>query len=174
MFSRTSVLKTSDVVHHTMIDVHPIGPAHKCINDVLVTWEMYEYFSKLLIGELEECYNVDRELLCPVLKETEEKGLLLRSDKLESHRQRLTRQVNLLRDIAETRYGFNPGSPQQVGYILASRGNMLPLKTTGKKPALTTAEDVIKKLADPIAHLVLAYRKAKKLLSTYVIPLVDE
>lgn len=174
LFSVKDVLATSDVAHPTMLDVHPMGPAHKCVNDVLVTWEMYEYFSKLLVGNMEECYNVDRELLCPVLKETEEKGLLLRPDRLEAHRQRLTRQVNLLRDIAETRYGFNPGSPQQVGYILAARGNMLPLKTTGKKPALVTDKSVLKKLADPIAQMVLAYRGAAKLLSTYVTPWIGE
>jgi len=174
LFSVQDILKTSDKAHPTMLDVHAMGPAHKCINDVLVTWEMYEYFSKLLTGELEECYEVDRELLCPVLKETEEKGLLLRPDRLESHRQRLTRQVNLLRDIAETRYGFNPGSPQQVGYILASQGDVLPLNRGSKKPSLNTSEDVIKKLSNPIAHLVLGYRKANKLLSTYVTPWIGE
>jgi DNA polymerase I-like protein with 3'-5' exonuclease and polymerase domains len=63
----------------------------------------------------------------------------------------------------------NPGSPQQVGFILAKRGNFLPMSR--KQKQLKTDEDTLEFIDDPLAALVLSYRYNSKILSTYIRPL---
>ena len=59
--------------------------------------------------------------------------------------------------------GINPGSNQQVGLMLASRGIMLPLTKTGK---LKVDEEILSSIKDPIASAVLQYRSVRKLKGT--------
>jgi len=70
-------------------------------------------------------------------------------------------------------FGFNPGSSQQVGYILAKRGNFLPFnrRKYGKPISINTSEASLEFCPDPLATLVLKYRHTKKVLGTYLEPL---
>ena len=55
-----------------------------------------------------------------------------------------------------------------MGYILALRHNILPFTKSRKQ--LKTDEDTLLGLDDPLASVVLKYRHATKLLSTYIKP----
>ena len=63
----------------------------------------------------------------------------------------------------------NPGSNQQVGFILAKRGNFLPLTKSRKQ--LKVDEDTLEFIEDPLAQIFLSYRYNSKLLTTYIRPL---
>lgn len=68
--------------------------------------------------------------------------------------------------------GFNPGSPMQIAFMLAKDKVFLP--PTRSRRSLRTDKSVLSKLGHPLAVFALAYRKAKKLHSTYIKPLEDE
>ena len=151
----------------SMLDVPFEQVATKCLNDVWATWHLWENLQHTWPNtQNKECYDIDIALI-PVLKSMEQKGLLLDKEVVESEYVRLRNEVMGYADVC-TDMGFNPSHPQQVGYILASRGNILPFTKSRKQ--LRTDEDVLSELDDPIAKLVLEYRSANKLLTTYIEP----
>ena len=151
----------------SMLDVPFEAVATKCLNDVWATWHLWEKLQHTWPNQQnKECYDIDIALI-PVLKSMERKGLLLDKEVVESEYVRLRREVMGYSDICSD-MGFNPGSGQQVGYILASRGNILPFTKSRKQ--LRTDEESLSDIDDPIAKLVLQYRKAVKLLGTYIEP----
>lgn len=154
----------------TMLDVDQAGLRRKCMNDVQTTFALYNHFLSILGKEATDCYQVDLRLL-GVLKTIETRGLLLDHDRLDSLHTSLQREIMGYEDICR-REGFSPGSTQQVGYILASRGNILPF--TRSRRQLQTSEKLLKRLSDPLAHMILAYRRARKLDGTYVVPWLNE
>lgn len=58
--------------------------------------------------------------------------------------------------------GLNPGSPKQVAEWLYDKLGMKPMNADKG-----TGEDILENIDHPLADRVLAYRKVKKLLSTY-------
>lgn len=111
-------------------------------------------------------YQVDMKLV-PILLRMGRRGIQLRSEVLEAWNVKLGEQVLFYEDIC-AREGFDPSKPQQVGYTLAARHNILPFTKTGKQ--LKTDEKVLKKLNDPLAQVVLGYREVAKLKGTYIEP----
>jgi len=150
----------------TMLDVPTQQTAIKCMIDAEMTMGVYEGLQKITELRPRDCYEVDRQLIAVLLR-VEKKGFFLDQYKLEAHSERLKRESMVYRDHAE-QMGFEIGSNQQVGYVLASRGNMLPF--TDNKRQLKTDADALEDLDDAVAHMVLAYRGTTKLLSTYVTP----
>jgi len=149
-----------------MLDVAESKTALKCQNDITTTWMLYDYFSDILTEREQDCYDVDKRLTS-FLQRVQQRGFRLDRDKLETHRQRLQRQVTYF--IAECeKLGFNPASPQQVAYILSLRKNVLPTSRSGR--SLATDNETLMPLKDPVAHMVLVFRSYQKLLSTYVLP----
>ncbi len=114
----------------------------------------------------QENYEVDRQLI-PLLLRMSRRGILLQQAALESWETRLSEQMMFCQDICG-REGFDPAKNQQVGYMLALRGNMLPFTRKGKQ--LKVDQEILSGLGDPLAAIVLQYRDAAKLLSTYIRP----
>ena len=158
--------KERGIKRPNMLDVDYELVAEKCCNDVRTTYALYEWFQSRLTPEARDCYDVDIKSLS-ILKTIELRGLAIDHEALEAHYSRLSQDILIYTDICNT-YGFKPGSNQQVGYVLATRGNLLPL--TRSKRQLQTSEKVLTRLEDPLAHLVLAYRGAVKDRGTYIIP----
>ena len=152
----------------TMLDVPFEKVAKKCLNDVWATYNLASAFN--LTPAQRDCYEVDIKM-ARLLLHMEGKGLLLDQPKLSETRERLKRSVVQLADICSAE-GFNPGSPQQVGYVLASRGNILPF--TKSRRSLRTDDETLSDCDDPLAQTVLDYRKATKLLGTYVEPWIGK
>ena len=152
---------------HTMLDLFWGDVASKCMQDSMATYGLYmDQPPEELPPNLLDCYEVDLQLI-PILIAMSKRGLALRQGLLQAHDEQLRRDLLYYTDICD-KENFNPGSNQQVGMTLAKRGSVLPF--TRSRRQLKVSEDILTMLSDPLAALVLKYRAAKKLLSTYVEP----
>ena len=152
----------------TMLDVPFEKTAAKCLNDVYATRALYDKFQ--LTEAMKDCYDVDIKM-ARLLLHMEKRGLALHQPMLVAKQEYLKREMLRLSDICAAE-GFNPGSGQQVGYVLASRGNILPF--TKSRRQLRTDEEALEELDDSLAQTVLDYRKSQKLLGTYVEPWIGQ
>lgn len=155
---------------NNMLDVPFERVALKCLNDCRTTWQLYHYMDERLSDRQRDCYETDRRLI-PLLRKLQRKGLGLRQGLLEEHSERLKRNLLRLKRECELEGIENPGSPVQVGFVLASRGNILPFTKTRK---LKVNEEILEELDDPLAATILEYRGDAKLLSTYVEPWIGK
>ena len=156
----------------TMLDVDTDTVALKCMNDCCVTLALYnKYYDKIN----PEYLDVEMKAI-PILIDMSLVGLKVNQEDRAREEIIIRKDVEYYKQVC-TEEDFNPGSPQQVGYILAKRGNFLPFTkgSRGKtRKALRTDESTLEFLDDPLAMAVLSYRKAQKLLGTYIMPLADE
>lgn len=161
-----------------MLDVPEDAVARHCMQHAGATLKLYYEF----LPQTDIAYfNTEMETL-PVMLKMAERGILI------DHRVRMALELDLGDDVerylamCEETEAFNPGSPQQVSYILAKRGaygvfSRLPFtrnKYGRRTSTLSTAAEVLEKMDDPLASLVLAYRKVKYVLSHYVVPWAEE
>ena len=153
-----------------MLSVEWADSAEKCMQDCKATFNLYHKLDKMWRSEQNrECYEVDRRLIS-VLYQMEQRGLALNQNRVKDYYAQYSQEKLGYLDYCDN-MGFNPGSGQQVGYILATRGEILPFTKGGKQ--LRTDEETLEKFSDPLAHLVLQYRKCDKLLGTYFKPYLD-
>ena len=151
----------------TMLDLDQDLVARKCCIDTITTMHMYWSLRE----QVDWDYFLSEMELFPIFIKMGRRGIAIDQDSRQAFEEELEDEMVYYRQLAEAE-GFNPGSPQQVGYILAKRGNYLPF-TRGYK-SLSTDKKVLEKCSDPIAALVLQYRRYQKLLGTYVRPLRDQ
>lgn len=119
---------------------------------------------------MRECYQVDMQLI-PLLRKMSARGMALRKEVVESWYQHHAKERLFYLDMFMD-HGINPGSNQQVGYLLASRGTILPF--TKSKKQYKVDDKTLRKVEDPLAAAVLGYRKNDKLLGTYLRPCRDQ
>lgn len=176
----------------TMLDVDFLTTAKKCCNDVIDTYNNYimmrmpewnqgnpiVYTDSVhnthdVTVRMQECYAVDLETV-RIMRVMSRRGVLLDHDRLEYWYSKLSEERLDYESIC-ARNGFNPASPQQVGLVLAYRGNFIPF-TKPKKGAvqsfkrLSVDEEVLLACPDPLAKVVLNWRARAKILNTYVEP----
>lgn len=185
----------SDILpaRQNMLDLSTETVAHKCMRDCLATirlhsklgggawWEpdghTWSYEPNLVEGydpteptsyyvspQMKDCYQVDIRII-PLLMRMSMRGLALRPNRVGNWYEKYSKEKLFYEDICDKEF-FNPSSPQQVGFILAQRGNWLPF--TRSKKQLKTDDEVLSELSDPLAGVVLKYREVAKLLSTYL------
>jgi DNA polymerase I-like protein with 3'-5' exonuclease and polymerase domains len=138
-------------------------------------WNPLEPMSYYVSPQMKDCYDVDIRLI-PMLMEMGSRGLALRQDKVQEWYTKLSQEILFYQDIC-TQEGFSPGSNQQVGYTLAARGTVLDFTQTKGRNAykqLKVDENVLSQLDDPLARVVLEFRKRDKLLGTYLRPWLGE
>jgi DNA polymerase-1 len=135
----------------------------KCCNDAQITYLLREH----LIDQVPPVYYQREVALIPIMETVSKAGIRLDPERIDQLYTYYNKEYAWYLTQAEG-MGFNPGSPQQVAYVLAARGNFLPL--TKSKKGLSTDESVLKKLTDPVAQLVLLFRHVAKMKSTYVEP----
>jgi len=159
-----------------MLDLPQETVAMKCCQDAVATHAVHDF---LLPKVNADYYNTEMELI-PILVGMSFKGILLDQDVRARLERNLEKEVNYYIDLAYTD-GFNPGSSQQVGYILAKRGaygvfNRIPFTRGGRsgKKQLSTSVEILEKMSDPLASMVLDYRAKSKLLGTYIKPWAKE
>lgn len=151
----------------TMLGVPEDEIAKHCCLDSMATLALYLKWRT----EVDMPYLINEMKLVPILLKMSNRGLAIDQDKRAELDVIYTREVEFLRSTAESQ-DFNPASNQQVAYILAKRGNFLPF--TKSRKSLSTDESVLEMMDDPIAGLVLAFRKANKLLTTYIKPIAED
>jgi len=159
-----------------MLDLPEETVAMKCCQDAVATYAIHDF---LLPKVNEDYYNTEMELI-PILIDMSFRGILLDQEVRTRLEKSLEKEINYYIDLAHTD-GFNPGSSQQVGYILAKRGaysvfNRIPFTRGGRsgKKQLATSVEILEKMNDPLAAMVLDYRAKSKLLSTYIRPWARE
>ncbi len=161
-----------------MLELPEEAVARKCMQDSMATFKLYQIF--LPQTDL-AYYDVERATL-PIMLKMSERGILIDHTVRQAIELQLEDDVDTYLHLCEETEAFNPGSPQQVSYILAKRGaysvfGKLPFtrnKYGRPTPNLSTNVDVLKKMDDPLAQLILEYRNRAKLLSTYIVPWANE
>ena len=152
----------------TTLDVNQAVMAKKCMQDSGASLKLYYEFWE----DVDHNYlDVEMQTI-PIMIEMSNRGLLIDQERRQQVEGELTEQAEYYKNIC-SEVGFNPGSPQQVAYTLASRGaystfTKLPFTKNWSRRSLSTAEEVLEKMDDPLASIVLQYRKHSKLLSTYI------
>jgi DNA polymerase-1 len=176
----------------TMLDLTPEAVAFKCLNDCMSTWHMVDlmrgpewltaedsgnlYWKDEVLGKeydvtpkMRKAYKLDRAMI-PLLRRMGKKGIGLSYERLIAHYEKLAAEKFRYQAICEQMFGFNPGSNQQTGYVLAKRGNILPFTQPRGWKQLKVDEDQLLKLDDPLARIVLEYRWRADQLSDVIEP----
>lgn len=137
----------------------------------------YEYvFKKLKEKNLDNVYEEIEKPIIPVIKEMEDRGILIdrkyfESLSLEYHKE-LDKLTAKIYKMAGTEFNIN--SPKQLGEVLFEKLSIKPQgKSKTKKNAsggFSTKVSVLEELEEdnPIITEILAYRELQKLLSTYI------
>ncbi len=141
--------------------------ASKCCNDSGVALALYHRY----LPQIDHAYFAVEMEVIPILIDMSLRGLRVNQHDRAELEEKLTGEVAYYRKLCEDE-GFNPNSPQQVGYILAKRGSFLPL--TRKKTQLKSDKDTLQFLDDPIASAVLEFRHINTFLTRYIQPLAGE
>jgi len=138
-----------------------------CASHAKATLELYYHF----IDDIDAKYFDVEMRVIPVLIDMSLRGMRVNQEDRAKVEIKLKGEVEFYKKLCAEE-DFNPGSTQQVGYILAKRGNFLPF--TRSKKQLKTDKETLGFIDDPLAAAVLSYRNAQKLLSTYIAPLAGQ
>jgi len=119
-----------------------------------------------------EVYETDRDCLHLALQMMSN-GVLIDKEHFAKLETNLTAKMDdaLYECHATAGFKFNPASTQQTSHALFERLNLPQGKKT--KTGYSTAKSVLDKLEDkyPVVRHIIEFRRLKKLLSTYIIPL---
>lgn len=148
----------------TMLEVPAEERARKCAKDAQVTLALYHKY----LPQIDQAYFEVEMGVVPILIDMGLRGILIDQEERARLETKVRAEVEYYKQLCETE-GFNPASNQQVGFILAKRGNWLPF--TRSKKSLRTDEETLEFIEDPFAAIVLNYRKLAKALNTYIEPL---
>jgi len=152
-----------------MTDVPFEKVAQKCCNDTMYSYKIWNELSPYLPWE---AFQLEMDVM-PVLMKMQQIGMRVDVDRLLQHKVQVEKDVNFYKLIANG-MGFNPGSSLQVAAMLQDRGWEIRYKRGTGKPILN--EEALSTIYkdDPLSHLVLQYRKAKVLLSTFIDAMLEK
>ena len=142
--------------------------------DADFTWQLWQIYSKRLKEQnLEDLFfNMEMKVL-PILTKMEQRGIHLSKDALSSYSVELSEQIKQKENEIYNAAGheFNIASTKQLQTVLFEEQALQPGKKT-KNGGYSTNTDVLEELAErttnPLPHLILDFRAASKLQSTYV------
>ena len=140
--------------------------------DADITLQLHELLYGRLseIGSLRALYDEIEMPLMPVLARVEANGVLVDADMLARVSAEMATRMDEIQAEAFTAAGseFNLGSPTQLKTILFDQLELPVIRKT-PKGAPSTAEDVLRELADQheLPALIVAWRELSKLRSTY-------
>ena len=139
----------------------------------------YALYSKLIADlkdkELLNYYETVEEKILPIIASIEKNGIYLDTKELETLKETLTKRIDKITDQIYALIGhpINISSPQQVGTVLFDELKI----ANGKKNKLgySVSSEVLESLKDehPIVPLILDYRFATKIRSTYTDSLIN-
>ena len=153
----------------TMLDIPYEQVVLKCCNDTKWTYRLWEHY----LGKIPPlAYDLDMRYL-PLVMDIERAGMMVHSERLAEHTAKAQKDRNYYRGVC-IGMGFNPGSTQQVAAMLQYHGYHISYYRKTGNPIMDkkTLEDYY--WDSPIAQLTILYRKADKLLSTYLRPLPEK
>jgi len=144
-------------------DLPPDVLAEKCCKDAQATLLLYEYY----MSKLNMQYYEEMRQIIGKLERISRQGIKLDHDRIVELNKIYTQEENYLRALCSS-FGFSPSKNFEVGYVMSQRGNFLPF--TQSKRQLATDNANMRKLNDPLASAVLQWRRANKMLGTYIRP----
>lgn len=157
----------------TMFEVEPALAADYAAEDADVTWQLAGVFAPLLNKHgLEKVFHEIEMPLLPALIHMEREGFALDGQALQAASAELgdimSRTEQRIHAIAGT--PFNLNSPKQLGEILFDTLRLNEKARKTRTGQYATDESILSELAvdHEIARLILEYREASKLKSTYV------
>lgn len=163
----------------TVDQIPPDVIAEKCCWDVIATWKLYDVLVKetpidliLRDGEVQR-----------ILINMSKKGIKTNREKVATYREPLVDRIEEIRKICDDAYEFNPGSNEQVAYVLNMEGVHLKFKRpqrgqtwADQKKLKYVADKEALKAVEHLSHwvpLVLEYRKLTKADGTYLRPYLE-
>ena len=153
----------------TMLELPPEQVASKCANDAMVTLALYHHFNPLVHAlDLSPDYLDVEQAVIPVLVDMSQRGIAIDQVARAVMEKKVEADRDYYKDICDEQ-DFNPGSGMQAGYMLAKRGNFLPM--TKSKKQLKTDEETLELLDDPLATVILGYKRATSILTKYLYPM---
>ncbi|MGA1530209.1 MAG: DNA polymerase I [Kiritimatiellia bacterium] len=157
----------------TMFEVEPRLAADYAAEDADVTWQLAEVFAPMLKEQgLDQVFHDIEMPLLPALVAMEREGIALDESALQTASAQLGASMLELEkrifELAGT--SFNLNSPRQLGEILFDKLSLVDKAKKTRTGQYATDEKVLSELAGEheIARLILEYREASKLKSTYV------
>jgi DNA polymerase-1 len=164
-------------VAYWLIDSNRTNPTAQDVSQAVGTTDAAEA-TKKLVGELEKLgaspvFDIIEKPLLPIVRRMNSVGVMLDLKMFSKLAEEFTERTQKLeRQIVELAgEEVNVNSPKQLGDILFTKlglGAARQKKTAGG--ALSTKESELEKIKDqhPIVPLILEYREAQKILSTYI------
>ena len=158
-----------------MVDTDTV--ARYCIDDSYLSLKLVDILGKAIREKgLETLYAGIEMPLIQVLKEMEFVGVKIDVDFLKRASKTMEEKISLLEQEIYEMAGmqFNLNSSQQLGELLFDKMNLPVQKRTRKTKSYSTDVEVLNELKDfPIVSRIIDYRTYKKLLSTYLVGLLD-
>ena len=146
----------------------PLLISNHCQADARATFALYLEWKDKIEEKYPDYFNVEMQVI-PILLDVSMRGIAI------DQRVRAELAASYAKDI-EFYDGYiksfgisKPGSNQQVGYTLATRGNFL--KMTRSRRQLSTNKSELEFVSDSLAQAVLTYRTKSKFKNTYLDPL---
>ncbi len=157
----------------TMFDAPAEKVAEYAAEDADVTWQLYEIFSAQIREQgLDPVFREIEMPLLPVIIRMEKAGIRLDREALATASKELAELIAGLevRIFSIAGESFNLNSPRQLGEILFDKMKLMTGAKKTKTGQYATDESILSELATDheIARLLLEYREASKLKSTYV------
>lgn len=148
-----------------------------CIEDSHLSLKLVDILGKSIEEKaLEDLYRNIEMPLVKVLMEMEYAGVRVDVDFLKNAAAILEEKIGAIEQeiYQEAGYRLNLNSSQQLGELLFEKMNLPVKKKTRKTKSYSTDIEVLNELKEfPIVAKIIDYRTYKKLLSTYLIGLLD-
>lgn len=142
--------------------------ADHCQRDVKATFALYLEWKNTIFNKYQEYFSVEMQVI-PILLEISMRGIAIDQRARRELSESYAKEIEFYDSYIKSFGISKPSSSQQVGYVLAERGNFL--RMTRSKRQLSTRESELAFLSDPLAAAVLNYREKTKFKSTYLDPL---
>lgn len=144
--------------------------ALKCMQDTAATYKLWDE----LKDRVDMQYLLSEMEIIPICLEMSYRGVLIDQEERQRIEDELQLQADQLFAILKNE-GFIKVSSQQVAYILMSRGAYrvfpkIPFTKPGGRGQPVTDRATLEKMDDPLASVILLYRRYVKILSTYIKP----
>uniref|UniRef100_A0A6M3IJ69 Putative DNA polymerase n=2 Tax=viral metagenome TaxID=1070528 RepID=A0A6M3IJ69_9ZZZZ len=153
----------------TMIELPREAVSSHCATDAKATLALYHHFLPQMsgLGLSPDYLDVERKVV-PILVDMSLRGLKIDQEARAAMEKKMEEDRDYYSNFCAS-YDFKPGSGMQAGYILAKRGNFLPFTKSGKQ--YKTDEETLELIDDPLAAVVLGYKRANSILTKYLYPL---
>lgn len=149
----------------TMLELPVEEVAKHCTDDSKCTLALYHQY----LPNIDHAYFAIEMEVVPILIDMGLRGVKFSEPDRAAIEQKLEADLEYYKNMIVSQGVENPNSGQQIGFILAKRGNFLPLTKSRKQ--LKTDEDTLEFLDDPLAQVVLSYKHNNTLLTKYIWPM---